>query len=555
MAKVAETNEFSDVPLLEVTMPIKGGVGGAANMQAMALANRTLFLKDQVTKLQDKFGNNYNVVTLTGEKANQSRLFYFDNPNNYLLSAFALKLVTGASAQTFVIDKFITASKDNYLVTEAVNFTTTMNAYLGETFNPVLNTTSSFYEYDLKAATAAQFTIKANTTDTIVPLMTAANVPTGYVASASTTFSSAYAAYFAFAAPQTDQTVAWVSTANTNATKPDWLQIEMPIASVVTGYSITNRRSGTIQSPNTWKLQGSTDGTTWVDLHTVTNNTINTAGTVRPFTPTAFGNYRFYRIYVTVVNAGGVLMPGVIIGSLKLYTANKYLIKDKNGNFYTSANGTLTKVTNPTNAASIENTGFTNSGSIPNANLKDLVPIKLVTGYACTVTSQYLPMPQIAIQKIMSSAEAWGAINSSTLTSAVTGSGAIKIAVTKDGTNWFAFNGTSWISVGVLTNDTASATLVMTNGMTPSTFNALTNANWALFYDAVKTPGLGFAYAFTLSSLSDTVNLTDNTFNIDESSSWQVQSPTNVIISWRDGNVVFKPIAAGDYKYVYQIPK
>lgn len=47
MSTIIGTDEFTDVPLLEVGDPVEGGIGGASNKQAIALANRTDFLNNK----------------------------------------------------------------------------------------------------------------------------------------------------------------------------------------------------------------------------------------------------------------------------------------------------------------------------------------------------------------------------------------------------------------------------------------------------------------------------------------------------------------------------
>ena len=52
MANLPETSVFTEgVYQLEITDPVEGGVSGISNAQAKALANRTLWLKDQVTAI------------------------------------------------------------------------------------------------------------------------------------------------------------------------------------------------------------------------------------------------------------------------------------------------------------------------------------------------------------------------------------------------------------------------------------------------------------------------------------------------------------------------
>lgn len=82
-----------------------------------------------------------------------------------------------------------------------------------------------------------------------------------------------------------------------------WLAVKLPEATLVERYLVASTSS---TCPLSWKLQGSLDGTTWTDIHTVeTTGTWTAAREEKTFTiPEATrGTYLWYRLYITASNA------------------------------------------------------------------------------------------------------------------------------------------------------------------------------------------------------------------------------------------------------------
>jgi hypothetical protein len=85
----------------------------------------------------------------------------------------------------------------------------------------------------------------------------------------------------------------------------EWISIQMPFAIILTSYTIYNASSAPTRSPNSFKIAGSNDGTTWTLVDTQTGQTswYNTATslTFKPSTQTTA--YSYYRLCVNQTNA------------------------------------------------------------------------------------------------------------------------------------------------------------------------------------------------------------------------------------------------------------
>jgi len=120
--------------------------------------------------------------------------------------------------------------------------------------------------------------------------------------SADTEFSSVYSAFRAFDdlnGLNVNDTV-YVSTKKTG-----WLQVDFGKRTPIGSYSIESRnnsyQAGILQSPNTWTLQGSNDGTNFVTIDTHSAITWNNKEK-KVFKLEQTENYRYYRIDVTANN-------------------------------------------------------------------------------------------------------------------------------------------------------------------------------------------------------------------------------------------------------------
>lgn len=104
-----------------------------------------------------------------------------------------------------------------------------------------------------------------------------ANSSNGYVASCSTCNSSSYDAWRAFNKDYSNQ-YGWVSKASTTDGSP-WLQLKMPSALKITKFSIANRTfSNYVNGITAATIQGSTDGSSWTTICTISGRNGSTSG-------------------------------------------------------------------------------------------------------------------------------------------------------------------------------------------------------------------------------------------------------------------------------------
>ena len=84
-----------------------------------------------------------------------------------------------------------------------------------------------------------------------------------------------------------------------------WFQLQFPTAVAVGAYTFTSANDASSRDPKDWKLQGSNNGTTWIDIDTRTGemfaNRFQTKRYEVSGTPQA---YTYYRIFMTAINGG-----------------------------------------------------------------------------------------------------------------------------------------------------------------------------------------------------------------------------------------------------------
>ena len=122
-----------------------------------------------------------------------------------------------------------------------------------------------------------------------------------------------------------------------NTPQPVELRITLPTAIVLGSYKLQGRaQNDTSETPGTWTMEGSNDGTTWtvVDTQTAANPALDNSKTA---TYTVSGNttaYNRYKLNITATNATGG--GATIIGELYLYDQNPRTatLTDPNGSTY-----------------------------------------------------------------------------------------------------------------------------------------------------------------------------------------------------------------------------
>lgn len=134
--------------------------------------------------------------------------------------------------------------------------------------------------------------------------LTGNTAQTGFVASASSSYDSNYQAWEAFNHYWASSNVGWISGSGST----QWLQLQIPAAKVPSRYVIhpSYDASEISRAPKDFKLQGSTNGSTWTDLDTRTGITSWTANTAKEFTISGVtAAYNYFRLYMTADNGYG----------------------------------------------------------------------------------------------------------------------------------------------------------------------------------------------------------------------------------------------------------
>ncbi|MGP3594300.1 discoidin domain-containing protein [Vagococcus sp. WN89Y] len=533
----ADIKDFASQTQQLITSSLQAGTG-------VTLGQNPVSGKTIISASGGGGSSGYIVVERQGVTAGQNHSFNFSQQSAFNLHAYALKEVTGSTNQTYLVDDFEAVSETSYSCTDALIFDGTLAPYSGGTVT--LERDGDNYSTPVRAD-GEQLQIAAVVNNTI-PEMTSENTPAGYVVAASSVYSgSNFRSWFPFTKSKTAQQ-AWASSGRPTSEKPEWLQITLPSAIRIGGYQIRNRQVYDMANLKTWKFQGSNDGVKWDNLHSVTGDSNNKAGAVRSYSLTASSSYSIYRLLVTDINSSFNFLT---LDSLEIYPFAGLLING-GGKWYSAKNGTLQE----TDAADFDN-GFTDSGTITATSLTGILPVKVYGSSPVDVSAVYTPYPQIAIQKSLSAATSWSQINSATLTATQDNDGFVRVAVSRDLTNWSVWRSGGWVDIGSLSADVSGATKLISEGMTPSDINGLNNAQWAqLYHDNNDVPDyLAFASALDISDPATDVATIDRlTLNVNEASSWMLQTPAQVEIRWRTDSVTFRTVTAGNYKLAYQIP-
>ncbi|ASY76371.1 discoidin domain-containing protein [Pectobacterium polaris] len=488
----------------------------------------------------------YIVADRQGATAGQNHAFNIRPQNTFNLAAYALKEEAGAANQTYVVDDFGASSKDNYDTTDDVIFDGGVHQD-SSVYSEMLEQRGGFYYSEVKNGYHS-FDISV-VTDSIIPKMTSDNVPAGYIASASSYNTAAYNAYYSFDGVTETNQKAWISNARPTEQAPQWLRIDLPNKLPVSGYTIFSRfidsYGNNVASVRDFIFQGSDDGIDWHDLHKVTNDTRNDTRVIKSFKLDKIVAYQHYRLFISSVNG---TQNFIVIAELKLSPPESKFVMRYADKFYTVVNGTLSEITDTVTPELIDEIGVS-SASLSGDDAQN---VEIVSNNRALIKYAYKLMPQVIIQKSLTSA-VWSKINTATLTA----KGKVRVAVTRDLVNWHVLRNGAWVDVGALSADTAGAEALIAGGMTPADLGGITAAQWAqLFSSNNGVPdSLAFAFALDITDPETDVATIDRlVLNVNDASSWKVQSPAEVEIRWRTDSVTFRTMAAGNYKLAYQIP-
>jgi hypothetical protein len=91
----------------------------------------------------------------------------------------------------------------------------------------------------------------------------------------------------------------WLS--DNGAVRPHWIAIDLGSAKTIGGYSITTRNDAPTTAPYQWSLQGSDDGSTWIDLDKRYGHHWASGQSTEEFALSVYTTHRYYRLSVAVM--------------------------------------------------------------------------------------------------------------------------------------------------------------------------------------------------------------------------------------------------------------
>lgn len=143
--------------------------------------------------------------------------------------------------------------------------------------------------------------MQAFASQALVPAMTGASTPAGFVISADSELNAGVApAWKALNKSNVDQWDGWHSAAGIGGYNAiHWLKVKLDKPKILDGIMLMNRvNTGVPQAPQDFLIQGSTDGTSWTTLGSVTNADYHPNTTTNyPVSNTTA--YQYYRVYIT----------------------------------------------------------------------------------------------------------------------------------------------------------------------------------------------------------------------------------------------------------------
>ena len=147
------------------------------------------------------------------------------------------------------------------------------------------------------------------------------------------------------------------------------------------------------------------------------------------------------------------------------------------------------------------------------AQLKALGKVKILvnddydTKHKIKMTA--VPNDQIVVPKKLISTKSIENIDSVSISSTVGNNTVLKIAVTKDLSKYYSFNGTDWVEVSDIKND----------GNTPTEINGISSENWYKFINGAN--GVAFEYFLSITDETDTLNTDKLSMQVDMKGTWQ----------------------------------
>ncbi|RNM21219.1 discoidin domain-containing protein [Dickeya undicola] len=493
-------------------------------------------------------GRHYTVVTRIGATANQIHSFPFTATGqmDYSVDAYALKEETGLTNQSVTLESFDAVSKSKYAQTASLVWDGVVKPYTGGQLSLVQDGTL----YSSIVTTEAGALSVNLLPNLLVPKLTSNTSASDVTVSQSSVFNNDpnWFGWKAFDRNMIGDNTRWSS----QGAAPQWLSVAFGAAKTIDSYFIvTHQNIAAGGVPKDWVLQGSDDGTTWVTLDSRSGMTF-TANEKKTFS-IAPATYKTFRVNVTAVNSSNF----VSITELGLMIRSQKVLLRAGNDYYTSVNGVLSVVNAPVQAGDITAQGFIDSGKISATDLVGKLPLSVVAENGGDVDVLFSPVPQIILPQSLINGTQWQSVNSVQLSTALSGKGAVSVAVSRDLNDWVIWNGNAWVSIGTLSPDAIGASKLVANGMSSSVLNQITAAQWALLYSATNgvPDNLAFALALDVPDASvDSATVDSLVLSGNQASAWKKQTEAEVEIRWYPDKVTFKTVAAGNYKLAYQQP-
>lgn len=320
-----------------------------------------------------------------------------------------------------------------------------------------------------------------------------------------------------------------------------------------TGFANTGENASTY--PTSIWLQGrNTSNGGWTTIDTWGNTPIiNTGKGWNIFTLAAPATYKEYKL---LLRDAANKTRNLAISRLQFYNGIGGLIKSVQGDYYTVDERNELVGVVPSSTMFTDNNFGETKAPIPISDISELFPIKICSNGKTNVKVQYYTLsPQIVLHYPLETTDAWNALNTLMVDETYTSDDKLNMrtAVTVDGSEYFIFKGGKWVSIGNLTNDTASAQTLNEKGMLFLNLSSITAAQWELLFSDVQIDyKLGLAYGSEVETAEDAVTPKTVKASFDEVIQWAMTSKEEVAVYLQGKKIGFKPAQAGDYKFCYK---
>jgi len=265
MVDIVEQNTYPEsIELIDETELVKGGIEGSANKQAIALANRTGYLKGELdtvgNKIDEVGGKKIVTVDVIAAQKDQTYKYDFEGASDPTLLAFALKSIAGTKNIQVERDSFAAGTENTLLMTDRlfINSGLKINPTLALNFASVgdINTTQI-------TAVGRKLVIE-NTGNNLIPIMTGANTPS----TVEITSSPSTQTYFPYYPFDGNVSTFWQSAERPTEDNPAWIALKIPEQNTISRIALTAEAFVTANPPTKFTFQVSSDGNSWTDVQT-----------------------------------------------------------------------------------------------------------------------------------------------------------------------------------------------------------------------------------------------------------------------------------------------